>query len=125
MIVVDTSVWIEFFRHNAPIFAQLRAQIEDFQVLAAEWVFAELLQGAKNKSELSFIMEYWRYLPKVNSADIWIQAGKYAQEHKLFSKGVGLIDAALIVSAKRHKATIWSHDKKLLSVLTAADTFSA
>jgi predicted nucleic acid-binding protein len=54
MILVDTSIWIEFFKGNEPYFTKLKEIIESSDVLAHEVVFSELLQGCKNKTELNF-----------------------------------------------------------------------
>ncbi len=45
MILVDTSIWIEFFRGNEPYFTKLKEIIESSDVLAHEVVFGELLKG--------------------------------------------------------------------------------
>ncbi|MEE9315780.1 MAG: PIN domain-containing protein, partial [bacterium] len=92
MIVVDTSVWIEFFKGNAPIFPKLKELVEMRQVIACECVFGELLQGARTKRERSILNEYWENLPKVDEHNIWIEAGTFSSEKKIQSKGVGLID---------------------------------
>jgi predicted nucleic acid-binding protein len=49
MILVDTSVWIEFFRGNEPYFTKLKELIESSDVLAHEVVFGELLQTLDKK----------------------------------------------------------------------------
>jgi hypothetical protein len=62
-------------------------------------------------------------LPKVDAAEIWLDAGIYAQKNRLYSKGLGLIDTAIIVCARRYQGRIWSLDKKLLAVLDASEVF--
>jgi len=42
---------------------------------------------------------------------VWIEAGRYSGEHKLVSKGVGLI------AATWSNAKVWTLDRKLLRVL--------
>jgi predicted nucleic acid-binding protein len=54
MILVDTSIWIKFFRGNEPYFTKLKKIIESSDVLAQGVVFGELLQGCKNKTEFNF-----------------------------------------------------------------------
>jgi predicted nucleic acid-binding protein len=59
----------------------------------------------------------------VIDTSVWIEAGNYSSENKLFSKGIGLIDCAIIVSARKHHAKIWSLDKKLNDILGEEEKF--
>ena len=117
MIIIDTSIWIEFFKNNPEYQAAVKSLLEEQKVLAIECVFAELLQGAKNKREREILSSYWENLPKYECGDIWIDAGRFSSENKLVSKGIGLIDCVIVVSAKNSGSKIWSLDKKLNSIL--------
>jgi predicted nucleic acid-binding protein len=123
MIVIDTSVWIEFLKQNPLYTSKVNELLENGEVLAVEFICGELLQGAKNKREKRIISDYWKVLPRCSQENVWIEAGKYSSENKLFSKGVGLIDCAIIVSARRHHAKIWSLDKKLNNILKEEEKF--
>jgi predicted nucleic acid-binding protein len=123
MIVIDTSVWIEFLRQNPLYASKVEVLLENREVLAVEFIFGELLQGAKNKREKKMITDYWKTLPKCSQENVWIEAGKYSSENKLFSKGIGLIDCAIIISARKHHAKIWSLDKKLNDILGEEEKF--
>ncbi|MCL4415614.1 MAG: PIN domain-containing protein [Actinobacteria bacterium] len=124
MIIIDTSVWIEFLKRNENVFSIMREKVEKQQVLAVECVFGELLQGAKDIKERKIIVDYWKNLPKIEESGIWIEAGFYSGENGLYSKGVGLIDSVLIVLARRTNSDVWTFDKKLLNVLEDSLTFS-
>ncbi len=117
MILVDTSVWIEFFRGKEPYFTKLKELIESSDVLAHEVVFGELLQGCKNKAELNLILEYWESLTNIVSNGSFIQAGKLSFEDKHLGKGIGIIDSILINETKQKNLKIWTLDKKILKVL--------
>ena len=124
MILVDTSVWIEFFRSNQAIFSVLAPEIERQNALAVECVFGELLQGVQNSRESAIISDYWNNLPRIDESGLWIEAGTYSGKNKLFAKGIGLIDVFLIAVAKKHRAKLWTLDKKLLSALQSAEIFT-
>jgi len=124
MIVADTSVWIEFLRNNPKVFSQMLGLLERGEILAVECIFGELLQGAKSKREKSIISDYWENLPKVDELGIWISAGDYSSDHKLISKGVGLIDVVILLLARRLKAKVWTSDKKLKAVLRPDEVYS-
>lgn len=124
MIVLDTSVWIEFLKNNTEYFSKVKYLLENQQVLAIECVFGELLQGAKNKREIEIISLYWENLPKSKIENGWIQAGIYSSMNKLTSRGVGIIDSYIITSARNNNAQIWSLDKKLNSLLKKEERFN-
>ncbi len=124
MIVVDTSVWIEFFKKHAVLFPQLKSRLEQGEIVAAEPVFGELMQGAKTKRERTIISNYWRHLPKFSMDGIFFKAGELSGNKKWTDKGVGLIDSAILTYAKERDCTVWTLDKKLLSILTYKDRFS-
>jgi predicted nucleic acid-binding protein len=123
MIILDTSVWIEFFKNNPVINPPVKSFLENQKILALECIFAELLQGAKNKREIDIISLYWDNLPHYSKQHHWIEAGIYSSRNKLHSKGIGLIDCVIIISARNANARIWSLDKKLNSVLKKEELF--
>ena len=55
----------------------------------------------------------------------WIEAGIFSSENKLISKGIGLIDCVILLSARKYKAQIWTLDNKLNSILTKGEKFSS
>ena len=117
MILIDTSVWIEFLRGNEKYFPQVSELLESGNVHSVEPIFAELLQGANNKREVEIITDYWNNINNYNEKGLWIESGKISQEKKLYSKGIGIIDAMIISYANKYNLKIWSLDKKLNSVL--------
>ncbi|TAL33268.1 MAG: PIN domain-containing protein [Spirochaetes bacterium] len=117
MIVIDTSVWIEFLRNNPLFFPEVRLLLENRQVIGLEWIFGELMQGARNTREGDVINSYWTNLPKVDTAGVWIEAGRLFSEGNLFSKGIGLINCAIVIAARRAGAKVWTLDKKLNTFL--------
>ena len=124
MILVDTSVWVDFLKRQPSVFPTLQTLIETQAVVAAGCVFGELLQGAKNSREQNIILGYWESLPKREEEGLWVEAGLLSSTHKWFSQGVGLIDAFLICFARTYQFQIWTLDKKLLSVLKPTEVFS-
>lgn len=123
MILVDTSIWIPFFRAETDIVRLLKGELDRQEIVAAECVFGELLQGAKARRERQIIAAYWQNLPKRDENGLWIEAGRLSSQERLFAKGVGLIDAFLIAYARQHRTTIWSLDRKLLAVLNPRETY--
>ena len=49
MIILDTSVWIEFLKNNQNFYPRIVKLMENMEIMAVECVFGELLQGVKNE----------------------------------------------------------------------------
>ena len=116
-LIADTCIWIEFLKNNPDIFPLMQELLEKSNIFTAECIFGELLQGSKSGRERDIVTGYWDCLPKLDEKGIWLKAGKYAGEKNFYEKGVGLIDAVLIVLALKNNLKIWTIDKKLKSVL--------
>ena len=117
MIILDTSVWIEFLRNNPAFFPEVSKLLEEGEILAVDCIFGELLQGVKNKSEREIILNFWTYLSREHYENIIIQAGEYSSKNKLLDHGVGLIDAVILLYGIKRNAKIWTLDKKLMKVI--------
>lgn len=117
MIIADTSVWIEFLKGNAEIISLLTPYMRRGDVVATSAIFGELLQGVRNKRERQVVEAFWNSLPKVDENLLFIEAGKLSNKHKLYARGVGLIDCYILAAALKHDYALWTLDKKLLSVI--------
>lgn len=117
MIVIDTSVWIEFFKDNRPYYKEVLGLIESRNVRTIQPIFGELFQGALSNREKEFIDRFWKSIFKIEDTDLMINAGKFSFENKLVSKGIKLIGASIIYTAHKYNCTIWTLDKKILSYL--------
>jgi len=125
IILSDTSIWIEFLKAHDPIFSSMRPLLERGSIVGLSCVFGELLQGARNHHERQIILNYWNQIPKCDETNIFIQSGCMSSELHLPSRGVGLIDAAIITYARENHLKIWSLDKKLLALLKSTEIFQS
>lgn len=118
MILADTSIWIDFFRKKDPsIDGQMTEYLTAGRVFGISVVFGELLQGVRDEREEKIILEFWKNLPQIEEKNLFIDAGKLSYQHRLFTKGVGLIDCYILAASKRHHLEIWSLDKRLLQAI--------
>ncbi|HUR49825.1 MAG TPA: type II toxin-antitoxin system VapC family toxin [Acidimicrobiales bacterium] len=116
MILVDTSVWIDYLRRGNPVLAQLLSANE---VLGHSWVIGELsLGGLSGRGE---VLDLLAALPQaVVATESELIAAIDANE--LFGRGIGWVDAQLLVSARLTSgAKLWSRDRKLAAVAEALD----
>ena len=111
MILVDTSVWVEHLRTGVPDLAEL---LERGDVLTHPFVIGELACGSlKNRDE---VLSLLAALPSavVASND---ETLLFIEQRKLFSKGIGYIDAHLLASVTLTADTrLWTRDKRLAEV---------
>ena len=112
-VLIDTSVWIEFFRQREPYHSMVTKLIDDDQAVCCGIILAELMQGAKSDKELAVLDDFpkvFTFIPE--TAELWAAAGKLSG--KLRRKGitVGLSDcfiATAAASVKVQVATLDSH----------------
>ncbi len=123
MIIIDASIWVEFFKNRQPFYNKITTLLEENQIYALECIFAELMQGALNIRERNIIYEYWLNLPKPEVENLLIKAGIESGKNKWISKGIGLIDSVIILSSRETLSKIWTLDKKLKKILKKEETF--
>ena len=51
MILVDTTIWIEFFKSNPVFVNDMESLLENKNVITIEPIFAELLYGSRSDIE--------------------------------------------------------------------------
>jgi predicted nucleic acid-binding protein len=117
MIILDTSVWIEYLKNNQNFFPKISKLLENGEILAVECIFGELLQGVKEKSEKEILLKFWTHLPKKHYENIIIEAGEYSAQNKLLDHGVGLIDAIILMYGIKSNTQIWTLDNKFLRII--------
>ncbi|GHV75933.1 hypothetical protein AGMMS49942_07540 [Spirochaetia bacterium] len=126
MIILDTSVWIEFLRKNENYFDPISQMLTKMDIMAVEVVFGELLQGVKNKREEEIILDYWKHLPKIDKdTEIIISAGIYSHKNKLIDKGVGLIDSIIIMHGLKTDSKIWTLDTNFFKAIPSELIYTA
>lgn len=92
-VLVDTSVWIAFFRKQEPYHSTLTRLIDNEQVSCIGVILAELMQGAKSEKELAVLNDFtsvFSFVPE--TPELWAEAGRLS--FRLRRKGitVGLAD---------------------------------
>lgn len=119
MILVDTSVWIDFFRNtDHSLSDRLIEYLENGLAVGLSPVFGELLQGVRTEDEQRVVLEFWHNIPKVDETNLFIEAGKLSFKHKVARRGVGLIGCYLLAAAKANNCEVWSLDKRLLDAFS-------
>ncbi|KXF79408.1 ribonuclease [Paramesorhizobium deserti] len=108
MILVDTSIWIDHFRHSD---AELRRVIEDDLLFCHPFVTGELALGSlRDQANVLGFLAVQRQAPVATHDEILTMIDC----HGLFSMGIGYTDAHLLASVLLDQgASLWTRDKRL------------
>ena len=123
-VLIDTSVWIEYFRGNRNYIYPGLELIELGMAYSLEVVFAELAQGAKGKREIEVILTFFSNMKLLDSPGLIFKAGVFSQQNRLIEKGISLIDAILILCTIENDLKLWTLDRKIISFLEADRIFN-
>jgi predicted nucleic acid-binding protein len=121
-ILIDTSVWIEYFRNKSSSVAQkVDRVLEEDEVYVPKIIIAELMQGSKSKKELAIIEDFFDAFHIIDQKDdSWIKAGSLSYKLKKKGKNINLFDCYIAVIAQEHSCIIFSlnrHFKEIQSLI--------
>lgn len=97
-IIVDTSVWIEFFRNdNSPVSSHLKSLLRSGQIAMTGMILAEILQGIKSDKEILLVKNKLESLPFVEiNKKVWQQSGEVSAA--LRKKGITIPLSDIIIA---------------------------
>ena len=110
MTLVDTSVWIEFFRGPGRA-SGLTALLETGEVLLHPFVLGELAivdLGPDRRRVLRDLEQLPRAFA-VSDEEVL----HFVEARSLYGKGIGWIDAHLLASVLTFAGTLWTRDRRL------------
>ncbi len=110
MVLADTSVWIEHFRHREPTLAD---RLSDGLVLMHPIVSGELACG--NLRDRAAILSDLNTLPQSKLATD-AEVMQLLEDRRLWGRGLGWVDAHLLASALLSNCRFWTLDVRLAKV---------
>lgn len=110
MVLIDTSVWIDFLRRGEPLLARW---IEEGVVRAHPSVIEELACGTLDRREE--ILEMLESLPMAPAAS-HREFLEFVRLERLGGSGLSSVDVHLLASARLGGDRLWTHDKTLRAV---------
>lgn len=115
MILVDTSVWVEYLRGGA---RELAALLDQGLVLVHPFVVGELACG--NLKDRARVLAWLNQLACAKVAShgdvLWM-----LETHQLAGRGVGWMDMHLLASVMLTRSKLWTLDKKLAAIALEFD----
>jgi predicted nucleic acid-binding protein len=120
-ILVDTSIWIRYFKDKSDSFS---GKVDDIlskqEVYVPKIVIAELIQGSRSEREVSIIEEFVNAFNIIDQKeDTWIKAGKLSFTLKKKGRTVNLTDCYIAVTAQEHGCQIFSLDEHFKEIQKA------
>jgi len=111
-ILVDTSVWVEYFRGGNPkLSARLDELIEKGRICIPAIVLAELIQGAKTEPERRTVEDLKDAFTVIDQKeDTWIEAGKLSYNLRRKGKSIHLTDCYIAIIARENGCAILTGD---------------
>lgn len=111
-VIVDTCIWIEFFRTKSEISNRLRDLIANNLVVGTGIILAELLQGTKTSKEQDIVINIFDAFEYIEiTKKLWIESGNLASELRSSGKTIPLSDIMLACCAREHQLHIFTIDK--------------
>ena len=110
MILPDSSVWIEHFRHGNASLADL---LENDRALCHPFVIGELACGAlRARASTITLLRTLPEAPLMEHEEVLV----LIERHGLMASGIGWVDAHLLGSALLAGAHLWTLDRPLATV---------
>ncbi len=117
-ILVDTSVWIDFFRNqNTAISSSLKELLRQEKTAVTGIIVTELYRGAKGKKELSFLESFLEVIHHIKmDEEIYHKAGRMG--YRLSRQGIhiGTVDLVIAQTALEHGTTLYSLDSHFTKI---------
>jgi hypothetical protein len=111
VILVDTSVWVDHFRHGDQQLAALLAKVE---VQMHPFVVGEIALGQLRNRKT--VIEALQALPQVPVADEH-EVLAFVDANGLAGTGIGLVDVHLLAAVRLSVGTqIWTRDRRLAAM---------
>ena len=113
MTLVDSSIWIDHFRHGSAVLADL---LENDQALCHRFIVGQLACGnVRARATTIQLLETLPEAPLAEHEEVLV----LMERHRLMASGIGWLDAHLLGSAVLARAVIWTHDRPLAKAARA------
>jgi len=110
-ILVDTSVWVDYFKYGNDLLARL---LRSGLVICHPYIIIELACGTPpDRSEILKRLGDLNIIPVVTSDELLT----FIHRHKIYGQGCGMVDTALLAATLMKPGTsLWTLDKRRLSL---------
>lgn len=108
MVLIDTSVWVDFYR-GSPRAVGVASLLEEDQVLIHPWIAGELALGhlGPRRDRVLADLQLLPAAPVISDDETM----DFIERRRLYNRGIGWVDAQLLGSALLSDAGFWTLDK--------------
>ncbi len=120
MVVVDTSVWVAYFRRTDPVIERNLDELIDADLVAiVPPVRLELILGCR-KSQRASLMNSIDALHRLPIAEItWTLAEDLAMRQRERGFTLGMVDVLIAAATSEQQARLWTLDKDFAPLFKA------
>ncbi len=112
MVLVDTSIWIDYLQRNNTFNGKIIELIDAKEVVVTGLIVAELIQGAKTEKEIKLIRSFTESFDVLSGdSQTWEKAGMLSYELRKKGRIIGLADSFLAALAIENSLSIFTQDK--------------
>ena len=125
-ILVDTSIWIEYFRNNEKYGSLIDDSLNLEEIVITGLIISELLHGVKSSKEYDMLSSSIVAVPYIECIyEDWINTGKILYDLKKRGISIPLTDVLIAYIAIRSSASVLTLDKhfKDISLLSALNIY--
>ncbi len=122
-VLIDTSVWIAYFRNtSAEVGERVEAMMSEAEICVPKIVLAELLQGSKSEREIGTIESFFGAITIVDQGErSWLSAGRLAYQLKRKGKTVNLADCYIAIIAQEQGCRVFTLDEHFKEIQKVTD----
>jgi predicted nucleic acid-binding protein len=122
-VLIDTSVWIAYFRNaSAEVGERVEAMMSEAEICVPKIVLAELLQGSKSEREIGTIESFFGAFTIVDQGESsWVSAGRLAYQLKRKGKTVNLADCYIAIIAQEQGCRVFTLDEHFKEIQKVID----
>ncbi len=116
--LVDTSVWIDFFRGKSEVIKNRLLQLLNENAICFNGIIlSELIIGARTRKELNFIKDNFEGLIYLEmDRDFFVYASEIGNQVKKSGKTILFSDLLMMAHARRYDLIVFTRDKHFESL---------
>ena len=117
-VLIDTSVWIKYFRDKPGTFSTRVDEIlSKHEVCVPKIVIAELIQGSRSEREISIIQDFMDAFSVIDQKEeTWLKSGRLSFNLRKKGKTIHLTDCYIAVIAQEHGCQVYTLDEHFVDL---------
>ena len=110
-VIIDSSIWIEFFNKDTEIARKAARFVEDGRAAIAGPILYEVLQGTRSKDEQEVVLSALLGVTMVEiNTQIWIKAAEISSALRKRGITIPMSDIVIAAAAIEHGYSVFTSD---------------